>query len=168
LLVHSGRTRHEVPTLSIKRVQMKLHSQKNHQKGNCRILDLVRTEHPDSALNQLINSIIMFSKYSRATSVDPFFCRWKTERKVLQSSMVSSMLKSIAGTLGYSERCFSTHSNRAGCATKLHEAGYSIDDISLSIGWTSDAVFGYIRNRQPSTLETSERLETSKCNVQGY
>ena len=164
LLVHPVRTRHEVPLLSVKRVQMKLQSQKNHQKGACRILDLVRTEQPDSALNHLINSIIMFSKYSRVTSVDPFLCRWKTERKVLQPSMVSSMLKSVARTLGYSEKSFSTHSNRTGSATKLYEAGYSIDDISLAIGWTSDAVFGYIRDRQPSTLALSEKLESSKCN----
>ena len=82
--------------------------------------------------------------------------------------MVSGMLKTVATTLGYPAKHFSTHCNRTGCATTLHEAGVSVSDISSYIGWTSDAVFGYLRDTPPSTLDLGNHLESGKtCGVKG-
>ena len=46
--------------------------------------------------------------------------------------MVNTMLKETAVCLGYPEENFSSHCNRIGCASKLFEAGYTADEISLT------------------------------------
>ena len=72
------------------------------------------------------------------------------------------MLKETAVSLGYPENNFSSHCNRIGCASKLFEAGYSADEISSTIGWTSNAVFGYLQMTAPSLFslaESQKRIE---------
>ena len=66
------------------------------------------------------------------------------------------MLKETAVSLGYPEDNFSSHCNRIGCATKLFEAGHTADEISSTIGWTSNAVFGYLQITAPSPFSLEE------------
>jgi len=81
-------------------------------------------------INTLIDMVINFTKFSRIGPDDPFFSRWKLNRKVLHRKMVNTMLKETAVCLGYPEENFSSHCNRIGCASKLFEAGYTADEIS--------------------------------------
>jgi hypothetical protein len=67
------------------------------------------------------------------------------------------MLKETAVCLGYPEENFSSHCNRIGCASKLFEAGYTAEKISSIIGWTSNAVFGYLQTTPPSLFSLEER-----------
>ena len=60
------------------------------------------------------------------------------------------MLKDTAKALGYLEENFSSHYNRIGCASERYQAGYTPEDISMFIGWTSNAVFGYLQTEPPS------------------
>ena len=164
VLVHPFRKQREMSPDSIKLIQILLRSQKNYQSGKTRSLVFVRSATLITQADMLMDDLILFSKFSRTTASDPFFCRWKEDRKHLQPKMVSSMLKTVATTLGYPKDHFSSHCNRSGCASKLHEAGIPVQDISSYIGWTSDAVFGYLQDVPPSTLDLGESLESGKPN----
>jgi hypothetical protein len=116
-------------------------------------------------INTLIDAVIDFTKFSRIGPDDPFFSRWKLNRKVLHRKMISTMLKDTAVFLGYPEENFSSHCNRIGCASKLFEAGYSAEQISSTIGWTSNAVFGYLQVTAPSLFSMEEsQNELKKTN----
>jgi hypothetical protein len=160
VLTHPFRKQQERSSNSIKRIQIQLRSQKNHQTGTTRTLDLVRSATSTTQADMLMDDLILFSKFSRTIASDPFFCRWKEDRKLLQPRMVTNMLKTVATILGYQKDHFSSHSNRSGCASKLHEAGLPVQDISSYIGWTSEAVFGYLHDGPPSTLDLGELLES--------
>jgi len=165
VLTHPFRKQQERSSNSIKRIQIQLRSQKNHQIGITRTLDLVRSATSTTQADMLMDDLILFSKFSRTIASDPFFCRWKEDRKLLQPKMVSNMLKTVAAILGYQKDHFSSHSNRSGCASKLHEAGLPVQDISSYIGWTSDAVFGYLHDAPPSTLDLGEFLESGNQTI---
>ena len=122
-------------------------------------------QHPTSPINTLIYCLVTFAKFSRIGPEDPFFSRWKGGRKVLHRGMVSKMLKDTAKDLGYPEKNFSSHCNRSGCASGLHAARYMPEDISMLIGWTSSAVFGYLQKEPPSLL-TIAGQEEEKNNIQ--
>jgi len=150
-------THDEIPPSRIVKIHIKLRSQKNHPDGSTRKMVLTRNiKQKDALINTLIDSVITFTKYSRIGPDDPFFSRWKLNRKVLHRRMISTMLKETAVSLGYPENNFSSHCNRIGCASKLFEAGYSADEISSTIGWTSNAVFGYLQMTAPSPFSLEE------------
>jgi len=145
---------------SVSLIHLLLRSQKNHPDGNTRRMVLRRDyQHQDSPINTLIECLVTFAKFSKIGPEDPFFSRWKGSRKVLHRKMVSKMLKDIAKELGYSEKNFSSHCNRIGCASGLHAAGYTPEDISMYIGWTSTAVFGYLQKESPSLLTIAGQEE---------
>ena len=151
------RTNDEIPPSRITKIHFKLRSQKNHQDGSTRKMVLTRNvKQKDALINTLIDAVITFTKFSRIGPEDPFFCRWKLNRKVLHRGMISTMLKETAVSLGYPEDNFSSHCNRIGCASKLFEAGYTADEISSIIGWTSNAVFGYLQITAPSPFSLEE------------
>jgi len=160
------KTNYEIPPSSIIKIHIKLRSQKNHPDGSTRNMVLTRNvTQKDALINTLIDAVITFAKFSRIGPDDPFFSRWKLNRKVLHRRMISTMIKETAVSLGYPEDNFSSHCNRIGCASKLFEAGYSVDEISSVIGWTSNAVFGYLQMTAPSpfSLEDSQkRIEKKK------
>ena len=114
------------------------------------------TKNKNAPINALIDCLVSFAKFSRIGPDDPFFSRWKLNRKVLHRKMVSTMLKDIARTLEYPEENFSSHCNRIGCATQLYEAGKTPEEISSIIGWTSNAVFGYLQVEPPSIFSRAE------------
>ena len=114
------------------------------------------SKNKNAPINALIDCLVSFAKYSRIGPDDPFFSRWKLSRKVLHRKMVSTMLKDIARSLEYPEENFSSHCNRIGCASKLFKAGYTADEISSTIGWTSNAVFGYLQITAPSPFSLEE------------
>jgi hypothetical protein len=138
---------------SVTLIHLLLRSQKNHQDGSTRSLVLRRNyQQPTSPINNLMDCLVTFAKFSRIGPEDPFFSRWKGKRKVLHRKMVITMLKDTAKELGYPEKNFSSHCNRIGCASGLYTAGYTPEDISMFIGWTSSAVFGYLQKEPPSLL----------------
>ena len=150
-------TYYEIQPSRIKQIHFKLRSQKNHQDGSTRRMILTRDTNKGHALiNTLINAVISFTKFSRIGPDDPFFSRWKLNRKVLHRRMISTMLKETAVCLGYPEENFSSHCNRIGCASNLFKAGYTAEEISSTIGWTSNAVFGYLQMTTPSLFSLEE------------
>jgi hypothetical protein len=151
-------TDYEIQPSRVKQIHFKLRSQKNHQDGSTRRMVLTRdTTRGHALINTLIDAVISFTKFSRIGPDDPFFSRWKLNRKVLHRRMISTMLKETAVCLGYPEENFSSHCNRIGCASKLFEAGYTAEQISSIIGWTSNAVFGYLQTTPPSLFSLEER-----------
>ena len=145
---------------SVSLIHLLLRSQKNHQDGSTRRLVLRRNyQCPASPLNTLMDCLVTFTKFSKIGPEDPFFSRWKGTRKILHRRMVSDMLKDTAKELGYAEKNFSSHCNRIGCASGLYEAGYSPEDISMFIGWTSKAVFGYLQKEPPSLFSIAGQEE---------
>lgn len=150
----------EILPSSVNHIHLLLRSQKNHQDGSTRRLVLNRDQkRSGSPLNTLMDCIVTFAKFSNIGPEDPFFSRWIGTRKVLHRKMVSKMLKDIAKDLGYPEENFSSHCNRIGCASKLYEAGYTPEDISMFIGWTSNAVFGYLQKEAPSLFAMAGQEE---------
>jgi hypothetical protein len=152
---------------SVNQIHLLLRSQKNHQDGNTRRLVLQRNHKQlSSPLNTLIDCVVTFAKFSNIGPEDPFFSRWKVTRKILHRKMVSKMLKDTAKALGYLEENFSSHCNRIGCASDLYQAGYTPEDISMFIGWTSNAVFGYLQAEPPSLFslagQEAERIIKNK------
>ena len=118
---------------------------------------LTRDANQRNALkNALIDAVIIFTMFSRIGPDDPFFSRWKLNRKVLHRRMINTMLKETAVCLGYPEENFSSHCNRIRCASKLFEAGYSANEIPSTIGWTSNVVFGYLQMTTPSLFSLEE------------
>ena len=156
-------TRQGIHPSSVDLIHLLLRSQKNHPDGSTRHL-VLRRDHqcPSSPKNTLMDCMVTFAKFSKIGQEDPFFSRWKDGRKVLHRRMVSKMLKDTAKDLGYPEKNFSSHCNRIGCASGLHAARYTPEDISMFIGWTSDAVFGYLQKEPPSLLTIGGQEEDKK------